>query len=118
MMDLIDEKIQYDHIKWQQVQDKLYKRFGRIPDLQTITYLIGHRELGQNRIEFTKEEKEELMHVGVCTLLAQRDMYRFDYLDQDGWPHYQKNPNVPHFDGKEQEDLLKAMIIEYFERMQ
>lgn len=109
--------IHFDPTKWKEVEDRLEVRFGQVPDLQTITYLIGHRELGLNVVEFTKEEKQELMHVGVCTLLSQAGYYKFLHKDEDGWPHFEKVPNLPQLAGNMQDMLLKAMIIKYFEKL-
>lgn len=110
-------EIHLDPEKWSKVELRLQQRFGKIPDLQTITYLIGHRELGMLRSKFTKEEKQELMHVGVCTLLAQAGYYELKRKDEDGWPHYEKIAGTPRLDGNMQDMLLKVMIIEYFENM-
>ncbi len=41
----------------------------KLPDLQSILFLIGIQELGFVQHEFTKEEKQDLMHVAVCALL-------------------------------------------------
>ncbi len=109
--------IVFEPSKWQEVEDFLQKRFGRVPDLQAITYIIGHRELGLNITEFTKEEKEELMHVGVCALLSQAGYYEFVRRDEDGWPHFERNPEAPKLSGEKQDLLIKMMIIEYFEKL-
>ncbi|MCO5234329.1 MAG: hypothetical protein LC105_00650 [Chitinophagales bacterium] len=110
-------EIHLDPEKWGQVEVQLQARFGKVPDLQTITYLIGHRELGMLRSKFTKEEKQELMHVGVCTLLSQAGYYELKYKDEEGWPHFDKVAGTPRLDGDMQDMLLKVMIIEYFENM-
>ncbi|MCO5231376.1 MAG: hypothetical protein M9958_09500 [Chitinophagales bacterium] len=110
-------EIHLDPEKWNKVELQLQQRFGKVPDLQTITYLIGHRELGMLRSKFTKEEKQELMHVGVCTLLAQAGYYELKHKDEDGWPHFEKIAGTPRLDGNMQDMLLKVMIIEYFENM-
>ena len=116
MSDLTLE-IKYDIEKYEQIRNDLEKRFGKKPDLVTITYLIGHRELGHNRTFFTKGEKEELMHIGVCALLAQKGYYTFTKRDEDGWPFYEKSPDMPKFAPEMQDALLKAMVIEYFEKL-
>lgn len=87
-----------------------------LPDLQAILFLIGLQEFG-NWIEkrsFSKEEKQDLMHIAVCSLLESEGYYEFVGRDQDGWPHYN---NVKPFSMKgvnNQENLLKNKIIEYF----
>lgn len=116
-MSKIELDLHFDPFKWMEVENKLRERFGKKPDLQTIIYLIGHRELGMNKTDFTKEQKQDLMHVGVCALLAQAGIYKFKYKDEDGWPHYDKMPGAPRMEPDMQEVLLKTMIIQYFENL-
>lgn len=116
MSDIITD-IHFDPAKWREVEQKLLARFNKKPDLHTIVYLIGHRELGQARATFTKEEKQDLMHLGVCTLLSKAGYYRFSHRDEDGWPHYEKVPGTPRLDGDMQDILLKTMIIHYFQTL-
>jgi hypothetical protein len=109
--------IHFDPLRWLEVEQKLHQRFGKKPDLHTIVYLIGHRELGQPRADFSKEEKQDLMHIGVCTLLSKAGFYRFTERDEEGWPHFEKVPGTPRLDGDMQDILLKTMIIEYFDNL-
>lgn len=112
---LID--IEYDEAAWNDVQTVLEKRFGKKPDLQTIIFLVGHRELGKHQVKFTKEQKQDLIHVGVCTLLSRANYYTFLANDEDGWPHFEYNREQPKLDNMQQEKLLKKMIIEYFNEL-
>jgi len=72
------------------VEKMLSLRLGQTPDLQAITFLIGLQELGQLKRLFSKEEKQDLMHLGVCRLLSQEGYYTFAGRDEDGWPHFEK----------------------------
>lgn len=87
----------------------------KLPDLQTVLFLIGIQELGRlPEGQFTKEEKQDLMHVAVCTLLEEDGYYSFAGRDQDGWPHWEQ---VRAFDTKgvdKQEVILKSKVISYF----
>ena len=68
------------------VRDAMKK--DTLPDLQTILFLIGVQELGRiPKEKFTKEEKRDLMHVAVCTLLEKDGYFEFEGRDQDGWQH-------------------------------
>jgi hypothetical protein len=110
-------EIEYDDAEWQDVLSNIETRFGKKPDLQTIIFLVGHRELGKHQVKFTKEQKQDLIHVGVCTLLSQADYYTFLDNDEDGWPHFEYNRDKPKLDNTQQERLLKKMIIEYFKKI-
>lgn len=94
------------------VKDAMSKE--ALPDLQSILYLIGIQELGQINREFSKEEKQDLMHIAVCTLLEEDGYYDFVGRDEDGWPHWNqvKRNDIKGTDA--QENLLKAKIIQYF----
>ena len=86
----------------------------KLPDLQAILFLIGIQELGQLRNDFTKEEKQDLMHIAVCTLLSQQGYYEKIGKDEDGWPHFKLIRALPDQDLKAQETLLKEMVVLYF----
>jgi len=52
------------------------------------TFLIGVQETGQGRKVFEKEEKQDLMHIGICKVLSLSGYYELEGLDKDGWPHW------------------------------
>jgi hypothetical protein len=85
-------------------------------DLNAVLFLIGVQELGKGKKVFSKEEKQDLMHIGICKVLSLSGYYRLEGLDQDGWPHWVMVKKLPHFDLLEQEKLLKMHVIEYFEQ--
>lgn len=116
-MENIAVDIEYDLEEWNNVLNTLQKQFGNTPDVQTIIFLVGHRELGKHQVKFTKEQKQDLIHVGVCTLLSRANYYVFLDYDQDGWPHFEYNRDLPKLDNAQQEKLLKKMIIEYFKEL-
>lgn len=83
--------------------------------MEAILFLIGIQELGQVKKEFTKEQKQDLMHVAVCTLLSEDGYFELENYDKDGWPHFHEVKKTPPMNLKEQEDFLKEHIIHYFE---
>ena len=64
-----------------------------------------------------KKRKEALMHVAVCTLLSTEGYYKFTWYYNEGWPQYEKVQGLPKLNLKEQEDLLKVKVVEYFEAL-
>lgn len=101
--------------RWKQVEEMLLDRFGKLPDMEGILFLIGINELGSDRKKFSKEQKQDLMHVAVCTLLSQRGYYELAGVDKDGWPHFNYLHPVEAPDMAGQERILKECVIEYFE---
>lgn len=85
-----------------------------LPDLQIILLLIGVQEANVLKESYTKEEKQDLMHVATCHLLSTEGYYEFKGMDDDGWPHFSQVRVIPVDGVKAQERLLKECIIEYF----
>lgn len=103
--------------KWKALVNKLTVRFGKAPDLQAILFLIGMNEVGfSEEKRFTKEQKQDLMHVATCVLLSQEDYYLFEKNDEEGWPHYVLAKELPDYDLLQQELWLKKLVVDYFER--
>lgn len=103
--------------RWHEILNKLKEVVGKKPrDLNGALFLIGVQELGKGIKHFSKEEKQDLMHIAICKLLSYSGFYELDGLDQDGWPHWKLVRKLPKFDLLEQEKLLKIHAIEYFEK--
>ncbi len=102
--------------RWDLVVEKLSNQFadGDIMDLDAIIYLIGIQELGQIHRDFKKDQKLDLMHVAICKLLTPYGFYEFDYVDDDGWPHYKVKEELPNLKAGEQSVLMKEAIVNYF----
>jgi hypothetical protein len=104
--------------RWWQLEEKLIQRFGKKPDMEAILFLIGIQEFGEIRKKFTKEQKQDLMHVAVCNLLAQSGYYELERVDDEGWPHFKQLKELPVLNMVDQENFLKDHILLYFEKME
>ena len=104
--------------KWTNLKVKLSKDFldNQLIDLDAIIFLIGLQELGQFQKKFNKQKKLEILHTAVCELLSDYGYYQLEYIDQEGWPHYRLNENLPNLKPGEQTILIKKAIINYFEK--
>lgn len=101
--------------KWEELTLQLADRFGEQPDLNAIIFLIGVQELGKGPLKFSKDEKQDLMHIATCRLLSQFDYYELVGSDQEGWPHWKLIKSLPPLSLKEQDILLKQAVLMYFE---
>jgi hypothetical protein len=102
---------------WSALMTDIEKLIGKRPkDLNGVLFLIGVQELGKGNKNFSKEEKQDLMHIGICKVLSYAGYYALEGLDKDGWPHWKMIKKLPHFDLLEQEKLLKMHVLEYFEK--
>jgi hypothetical protein len=103
--------------QWEKLLNDLSEVIGKKPkDLNAVLFLIGVQELGKGAKPFSKEEKQDLMHIGICKALSMSGFYELEGLDKDGWPHWKMIKKLPHFDLLEQEKLLKIHVLEYFEK--
>jgi hypothetical protein len=100
--------------EWQALLAHLEKQIGKKPDMNGLLFLIGVNVLGQGPREFSKEEKQDLMHIAVCELLSFVEYFEFQGRDSGGWPHYRslRQPAVTGL--SEQEALLRACAVQYF----
>lgn len=102
--------------EWLRVRHWLKDRFGRkeLPDMNAVLFLVGMQEVGKAQATFTKEEKQDLMHVAVCHLLAEEGYFAFEGLDADGWPHWRQLAPLDVKGLGAQERLLRQKVVEYF----
>ncbi len=100
--------------RWWGLEEKFMTRFGKKPDVEAILFLIGIQEIGNFRKKFSKEQKQDLMHVAVCSLLSQSGYYKVEGHDDEGWPHFIQLKPLPVFNMVEQENFLKDHILLYF----
>jgi hypothetical protein len=102
-------------LRWWKLEEKLLERFGKKPDLEAILFLIGIQEFGQIKNKFTKEQKQDLIHVAICSLLSQSGYYELEKTDEEGWPHFKQVKQMPELNMIQQENFLKDHILLYFE---
>lgn len=100
---------------WQKVVGKITDLTNKKPkDINTVLFLIGVRELGHGVKSYSKEEKQDLIHIALCRLLSQEGYYQLEGLDEEGWPHWKLIKEVPYHNVTEQVVLMKSLIIDYF----
>ena len=103
--------------KWGRLINELERMVGKRPkDMNGVLFLIGVQELGRGKLNFTKEEKQDLMHIAICKVMSYTGYYELEGVDSEGWPHWKLIKKLPHFDLPEQERLLKIQVLEYFQR--
>ena len=101
--------------RWWKLEEKLMEKFGKKPDMEAILFLIGIQELGNMKGKFSKEQKQDLMHIAVCTVLSASGYYALSGHDEDNWPHFNQLKPLPGFIMIEQENFLKDHILLYFQ---
>lgn len=101
--------------KWSIVVKRVASQFGEDVDLQAILFLIGVQELGKGNRKFNKDQKLEVMHIAICTLLEPIGYYTFIGNDEDGYPHWELTEELPTLKPGHQMAVMKEAIIDYFQ---
>jgi hypothetical protein len=102
--------------RWETLLIRLSEQFseGAPIDIEGVLYLVGLQELGQFHRRFKKDDNVNLIHIGICTVLEPYGYYRFDYFDDDGWPHFELTAPLPNLKAGEQNLLIKEALVDYF----
>ncbi len=103
-------------VRWWALEAKFLERFNKKPDMEAVLFLIGINETGFIQEKITKEQKQDLMHVAVCTVLAQSGYYILEGKDEEAWPHFKQVQELPVLNMIEQENFLKDHVLLYFEK--
>lgn len=101
-------------VRWLKLRIKLKEKFGIKPDMDGVLMLIGVQELGMGTQKFSKEQKQDLMHIAVCTILSTSGYYIMEGHDDEGWPHFKQLKALPELNTFEQENFLKDHVLLYF----
>ncbi|MDA8758209.1 MAG: hypothetical protein CBC02_005655 [Flavobacteriaceae bacterium TMED42] len=102
--------------RWETLLVLLSERFsdGEALDVEGVLYLVGLQELGQVHRKMKKDDNVNLIHVGICSVLEPYGYYRFDFFDDEGWPHFELLEELPPLKPGEQSILMKEALVEYF----
>jgi len=102
--------------RWDRLISILNERFsdGETIDVDGVLYLVGLQELGQIHQKMKKDDNINLIHIGICTVLEPYGYYRFDFYDEDGWPHFELLEALPNLKPGEQSILIKEALVGYF----
>ena len=107
------------HEDWFELINALELILDKRPtDLNAVLFLIGVQELGLGAKEFSKEEKQDLMHIATCELLSFDGFYQFSHRDEQNWPHYDLIKPVPKEVIKFQVRLLRKNALIYFRKQE
>lgn len=104
--------------EYKNVLKQISKQFGDDIDIQGLLFIIGLQELGKGKIKLSKNEKLDVMHIAICTLLSPYGYYEYEGLDKDGWPHWKTIENLPPLKPAQQQEIIKQAIVEYFKTVE
>ena len=104
--------------EYQNALKKISKQFGDEIDIQGLLFIIGLQELGKGKVKLSKNEKLDVMHIAICTLLSPYGYYEIEGLDKDGWPHWKTTEKLPPLKPAQQQEIIKQAIVEYFKTVE
>lgn len=103
--------------RWQQLSAWVKARFGKVPDIEGLLFLIGIQSRGRGfEPKLQKEVKQGVIMEGTCCAFASLGIYERVGMEDDGsWIWERIVPNPPGLSVEEQEKLLRVAILRYFE---
>jgi hypothetical protein len=100
--------------KWRDLLTEVSKKMDEPLDMQSLIFMIGVQELNQGFVKLSKDQKLDVMHIAICTLMEPYGFYEYTGHDDDGWPHFKLVKELPQLKADEQETFMKKAILEYF----
>ena len=98
---------------WEELVLKLEKQFDDEMTLKGILYLIGVQVLNVGIRRFGREEKLDILHIAVCKILTPFGFYKFECVDDEGWPHWVELKPLKILSNVDQELVIKKAILNY-----
>ena len=102
--------------KWRDLLTEVSTNMDEPLDMQSLIFMIGVQELNKGFIKLSKNQKLDVMHIAICTLLEPYGYYEYSGHDDDGWPHFNLLKELPKLKPLEQEKFMKNAIVEYFKK--
>ena len=102
--------------KWRDLLVEVSKEMDEPLDMQSLIFMIGVQELNQGYVKLSKNQKLDVMHIAICVLLEPYGYYSYTGHDDDGWPHFKLEKELPVLQPMEQEKFMKKVIMEYFQK--
>ena len=103
--------------RWERLQERLQSRFGRVPGLEAILFLIGVQSRGQGfQPHLPKQQKQDLIMEGTCCAFEQIGLYRRAGTDEQGHVVWERTMlGLPDLSVDAQEKLLRLAVLAYFD---
>ena len=77
--------------------------------------MIGLREAGLQPAPLSKEDKQDLVQLGMCAILEPEGYFERNGQTPDGWPQFNLVKPAPLLALGEQEAFLKSRVAQYLQ---
>ncbi len=99
------------HQEFKKLEFEFIRRFKKKPALEAMLLLIGYQESPQVKHSQSKEEKLDLINLGLLTVLSKLGLFR-RREGENGWPAFEPTEAVaPEMD---REKLIRQGMVLYF----
>lgn len=107
---MVDSSFPAVELEFKSIEFQFIRRFQRKPSLEAILLLIGFQECPTSQLTRDKEEKVDLINLGLLTVLERLGHFRKIPSDT-GWPAFEPTELKPE---DEKEITVKKGIVKYF----
>lgn len=104
----------FDKKQWAYFKNDFKQQYGEYPSVISTLFVVGLSIIETELNSLTKEEKQDVIHVGLCEILSQEGLYVKTHVDEDGWPHFKATQKTKTLDIEKQETYLRQRILNYF----
>ena len=104
----------FNRVQWAKFKNDFKAQYGEQPSVISTLFVVGLGEINSELSTLSKEEKQDVIHVGLCTILEQDGVYKKTHTDEQGWPHFTPTKKAQQLDIEKQEIYLRQMILNYF----
>ena len=99
-------------LEYKALEFRFIQRFKKKPSLEAILLLIGYQESPEVKTSQSKEEKLDLINLGLLTVLEGLGYFR-KKESSSGWPEFEPSDKPME---AEKEFLVRKGIVEYFRK--
>jgi hypothetical protein len=100
---------------WNDFVAGLEKRFGRLPDVDAVLFLMGVQSVGRGfEPNLPKERKQSLIMEGSYLAFETLGIYRRMGIERNGFWIWERTRELPKLSVDDQEKLLQIGILNYF----
>ena len=101
--------------QWDEFLLKTGKYFNVLPNDEFLLFMIGIQESGKGFDSFSKQEKTDLISLGICKVLELGGYMQQSGHDSEGWPLFISiKPHQP-MPPMQYQKLMRQGIMDYFQ---
>ena len=101
--------------QWETFLLKAGQYFNVMANYEFLLFIIGIQESGKGFGNFSKQEKTDLISLGICRILEIKGYMRQSGNDPEGWPLFDTIKNHQVMPPLQHNRMMREGIMQYFE---